>query len=409
MAGNELLSLLEYIEQERGIGREKLIEALEKALVSAIRKSISYGKDFEVNVDSRTGKITAWVKLDVVAGKADNESINIADAKITDPNIKVGDELTKEIPQKEFGRIAAQTAKQTMLQQLRKAEKARVYDDFKDSLGQIISGTVRRYEAGDIVLDFQKAEGVLSQKDKIPTDKLMIGDRVNVLLQDINTAGSGPSLILSRTSKKFIRRLFEREIAEIGDGVVEVIGIARVPGARTKISVKSNDSKVDPIGACIGIRGSRIKNITSELSGERIDIVKYDDDIVKYVKNAMQPSVPKEVEVDEENETVNVIVGKDQIRLAIGKNWQNAKLCSQLIGMKIKILTAEEEKTFEERLKDAANLLSEKLSISLVSAEELVNSGILTLEGLAEMSTEDINELNISDDDKKIILDKLAK
>ena len=407
MAGNELLSLLEYIEQERGIGREKLIEALEKALVSAVRKSITYGRDFEVTVDGKTGTIKAKVDLEVVSGITDGEEINIDEAKTINPDVKVGDVITKEIPQQEFGRIAAQTAKQTMLQQLRKAEKERVYDDFKDRLGTIISGTVRRYEAGDIIFDFQRAEGVLALRDKIPADKLMIGDRVNVLLYDINTSGSGPSLILSRTNKKFIRRLFEREIAEIGDGVVEIMGIARVPGARTKIAVKSNDPKVDPIGACIGMRGSRIRNITSELSGERIDIVKFDDDMVKYVKNAMQPATPKDVEIDQDNHLVNVIVGKDQIRLAIGKNWQNAKLCSQLIGMRIKILTAEEDKTFEERIKDATALLAEKLEISSGAADLLVSSGILTLEGLAEMSKEYIADLDIPEEDKEKIYAKL--
>ena len=403
MAGNEILSLLEYLEQERGIKRERLIEALEKALVSAGRKSVDYGKDFKVEVSTMTGKITAWVEFDVVPEKFNNEQLTLDEAKELDPEAKIGDVVKKIIPQGEFGRVAAQTAKQTMLQQLKIAEKAMVFDDFKERLGQIISGTVRRYDAGEIIVDFQRAEGILSSKDKIPGDKFMVGDRINVLLHDINTMGSGPSLILTRTSKKFIKRLFEREIAEIGDGIVEVKGIARVPGARTKIAVKSNDAKVDPIGACIGVRGSRIRNITAELSGERIDIVKYDEDMHKYVKNAMQPAVPKDVELDEKNNVVNIIVDKDQIRLAIGKNWQNAKLCSQLIGMRVKILTSEEEKTFEERIKETTANLAEKLGVANKTAELLVSNGILTAEGVEAMSTEDIAELDISEDDKKTI------
>ena len=407
MASNEILSLLEYLEEERGIKREDLIDALEKALLSAGRRSISYGDNFEVEVNSTTGKIKAWVDYKVIDGISSTEEISLNEARKIDPNAKIGDTVTKIIPQEEFGRIAAQTAKQTMMQQLKKAEKARVYDDFKERLGQIISGTVRRYEGNEIIVDFQKAEGILGSKDKIPGDKFMMGDRVNVLLHDINTTGSGPSLILNRTSKKFIRRLFEREIAEIGDGIVEIKGIARVPGSRTKIAVKSNDAKVDPIGACIGIRGSRIRNITAEISGERIDIVKYDDDIYKYVKNAMQPAVPKDVEIDEEENVVNIIVDKDQIRLAIGKNWQNAKLCSQLVGRRVKILTSEEDKTFEERIKDTVNDLSSKLGITAETAGILVNNGILTVEGVAAMTKEDVSTLEISDDDKKIMLEKL--
>jgi transcription termination/antitermination protein NusA len=407
MAGNEILSLLEYLEQERGIKREKLIEALERALVSAGRRSISFGKDFKVMINNTTGKIKAWVELDVVEQNPNEEQITLAEAIQIDPTAEIGGVISKVIPQKEFGRIAAQTAKQTMLQQLKIAEKARIHDDFKESLGQIISGTVRRYDANDVIVDFQKAEGCLSPKDRIPGDNLMIGDRVNVLLLDIDTIGPGPSLILSRTSKKFIRRLFEREIAEIGDGIVEIKGIARVPGARTKIAVMSNDHKVDPIGACIGIRGSRIRNITAELSGERIDIVKYDDDIYKYVKNAMQPAVPKEVEVDDANRVVNIIVGKDQIRLAIGKNWQNAKLCSQLIGMRVKILTSEEDRSFEEKIKDTVSSLAEKLGITSGTAEVLVNNGILTVEGVAAMTAEDVAGLDILEEDKKVISEKI--
>ena len=407
MAGNEILSLLEYLEQERGIGRDKLIEALEKALISAGKRNFDYGKDIKVNVSKITGRITAWVELEVVDGRANNEQITLEDAIKIDPAAKVGELVSKEIPQAEFGRIAAQTAKQTMLQQLKKAEKAKVYEDFKDSIGQIISGKVTRYEAGDLIIDFQKAEGVLGHRDKIPGDKFMVGDRVNALLRDINSAGSGPSLILSRSNKKFIRRLFEREIAEISDGVVEIMGIARVPGLRTKVAVVSNDSKVDPIGACIGMRGSRIRNITTELSGERIDIVKYDEDFEKYVKNAMQPAVPKYVEVDEEEGIVNVIVDKDQIRLAIGKNWQNTKLCSQLIGMKIKILTSEEDKTFEEKLKETAVELAGQLGVSEESAEQLVKNGVLTVEGAAAMDEADVAELDIAEEDKEIIIEKL--
>ena len=295
------------------------------------------------------------------------------------------------------------------MQQLRKTEKAKVYDDFKDCIGQIVSGTVRRFESGNIIVDFHRAEGILSGKDKIPAENYMNGDRINALLIDINTGGSGPSLILSRTSRKFVRRLFEREVTEIGDSTVEIKGIARVPGMRSKISVSSNDPKVDPIGACIGMRGSRVKNVTTELGGERIDIIRYDENFKNYVINAMQPAVPKSVEIDEDKKIVNAYVDQTQIRLAIGKNWQNVKLCAQLLGVKMNIIPAEDENhTFEEKLKQTVSALAEKLDIGEKIAETLVSNGILTVEGLKETSKADLLAVdNLDEKDVETILSSL--
>ena len=400
MAVNELLSLLEYIEQERGISRDELIDAIEKSLVSAGKKSIEYGRNFKVNINKHSGKISAWVELDVIEGTSHEDKININEAKAISPEAKVGDTIVKLIPHKEFGRIAAQTAKQTMMQQLRKAEKAKVYDEFSDSIGKIISGNITRFESGNVIVNFQKAEGVLSIKDKIPTENYLIGDRINALLVDINTTGSGPSLILNRSNRKFLRKLFEREVTEIGDGVVEIKGIARDPGIRSKIAVVSNDPRVDPIGACIGMRGSRVKNITTELGGERIDIVRYDENIETYVINAMQPATPKSVEIDEERKTVSVYVDKNQIRLAIGKNWQNVRLCSQLLGMKVNIVSAEDGvNSFEAKLKQTVSALAERLDITQEVAEILVNNGILSLEGLKESNREDLLAIEGIDED----------
>lgn len=412
MAVNELLSLLEYIEQERGISRDELIEALEVSLASAGRKSIEYGKNCQVKVDKMSGKIHAWVELEVIEGKTYRECINIDEAIKISPDAKVGESITVEIPHKEFGRIAAQTAKQTMMQQLRKAERSRVYDDFKDLIGKIISGNVRRHESGNIIVDFQKAEGVLSYKDKIPGDNYMIGDRLNALLLDVNTTGSGPTLILSRSSKKFLYRLFEREVSEISDGTVEIKGIARDPGVRSKIAVASNEARVDPIGACIGVRGSRVKNITMELGGERIDIIRYDSNLKNYVMNAMQPSTPKSIEIDEDKKNINVYVDKAQIRLAIGKNWQNVRLCGQLLGMKINIISDNDEKenAFETKIKQTISDLSKKLDIDESISSKLVKNGILTVEGLKETDKEDLLAIKDFDQNEvEIILNILEK
>ncbi|MCP4180425.1 MAG: transcription termination factor NusA [bacterium] len=411
MAANELLSLLEYIEQERGIGRDDLVDALEKSLVSAGRKSIDYGKNLIVHVNKHTGKITASVDFDVVDGSTEGEVININEAIKTNPDVKIGDTITREIPHKDFGRIAAQTAKQTMIQQLRKAEKARVYEDFKESLGQIISGTVRRFESGNIIVDFQRAEGILAYRDKSPNDNFFVGDRINALLLDINTSGAGPSLVINRSSRNFLRRLFEQEITEISEGIVEIKGIARDPGVRSKVAVTSNEARVDPIGACIGLRGSRVKSITTELGGERIDIIRYDENRKNYILNAMQPATPKSVEVDEKNGVINVYVDKSQIRLAIGKNWQNAKLCGQLLGMKINVVPFDnEESVFEKKLKEAVKILAENLTISEDLTKKLVDNGILSIDGLKAAEKKDLLAIEgFTEDTVNNILESLEK
>ncbi len=412
MAGNELLSLLEYIEQERGITRDELIQALEKSLISAGNKSIDYGKDLDVKINKQTGKILATITLNVVDGPTFGENININEALAIDPSAILGSVIVKEIPHKEFGRIAAQTARQTMMQQLKKVEKERVYQDFKDSIGKVLSGIVRRFEGGSMIVDLQKAEGLLTQKDRIPGDDYTIGDRINVLLTDIVTMGSGPSLMLSRSNKKFLHKLMEREITEIADGVVEIKGIARDAGTRSKVAVKSNEPRVDPIGACIGIRGSRIKNITTELGGERVDIIRYDEDLEKYIKNALQPATPKSLSIDEENGVVNVIVDKAQVRLAIGKNWQNARLCGQLLGMRINIIPDDEvqETAFEKKVKEAITNLATSLKVSEKLAEKLVNSGILTADGLKAAGKDDITAIEgLSSEELNKLLEFLGK
>ncbi|MEI6056101.1 MAG: transcription termination factor NusA [Lentisphaerota bacterium] len=411
MAANELLSLLEYVEQERGISRDELIEALEKSLASAGRKSIEYGKEIRVKVNRHTGLINAYVDFVVSEKPTQGEYMNIEEALKISPDVKVGDIVSKDIPKSDFGRIAAQTARQTMLQHLKKAEKARVYEDFKDRLDHIVSGVVRRFEAGNVILDFQKAEGVISIQDKIPGDNFIMGERVNALLAEINTTGSGPSLILTRTSKNFLKRLFEREVSEIADGTVEIKGVARDPGSRAKVSVISHNQRVDPIGACIGLRGSRVKNITAELGGERIDIVRYDADITKYIANSLQPAVPARVEYDEEHKTANTYVDKEQIKLAIGKNWQNARLVGQLIGIRVNILPLEEAQTvFEKQLNEAVKSLAEALSIKEDTAKVLASNGFITIEGLKAADKNELLALDgLTEETVETILKSLGK
>ena len=393
---NELLTILEYIEQERGISRDSLIKALESAILTAARKSIHPASELKVKIDPVTGQIQAWATLEVVEENPTCDQLVIARARERFPDVQLGEKVEWEVTPRNFGRIAAQTARQAIVQQLRKAEKENVQEEFADRIGQIISGTVRRFEAGNIIIDFQKAEGIMPSKEKIHDEQYMPGDIIRALLLrvDINTAG--PSLIVSRSCPEFVTRLFEREIAEIHDGVVKIMGIAREAGKRTKISVMSTDPRVDPVGACVGMRGQRVRNITNELGNERIDIVPYDADIRKYATNALLPAKVQSVEVNEAKHELIVRVTDEQSKLAFGKKAQNVRLCSKLIGWNIR---NEEERGAEaghsigEQLKIAAQKLAEAIGVSEATAGLLVNNGYVTVDGVKAADPEALLEI----------------
>ena len=408
---SELLAILEYIEQERGLNRDILVEALEKAILTASRKSIHPAKDLEVKVDRKSGEIKAWAKLEVVDEEPNNDQILIDEVTAVYPNAKLGDVVQWEVTPENFGRIAAQTAKQAIMQQFRRAEKQIVREEFKDRIGEIVNGIVRRFENGNMIIDLQKAEGVISLKDKIPGEQYRNGDRINAVLLKVDTTGSGPSLILSRTDPLFVRRLFEREVTEIHDGIVEIKGIAREAGSRTKLAVISNDSRVDPIGACVGLRGMRVKNITGELSGERIDIIRYDDDVRVYAANALQPAKPKGIEVDEAKHKLTVHVTPDQARLAFGKRAQNVRLSSKLLGWIFNIIEdTEKVETFEDKIEKTIVSLSEQLDISSEIAEKLVENGFLSIDGLKAATESDLLAIEkLEKDDVTVVLSALEK
>lgn len=409
---SELLAILEYIEQERGINRDLLVDAVEKALLSASRKSIHPASNLEIKVDKQTGEIKAWAMLEVVEKEPTEDQLVLDEAKTRMPEVKLGEVVRWEVTPKNFGRIAAQTAKQAIMQQLRKAEKAIVREEFQDKIGEIVNGIVRRFESGSIIVDLQKAEGILLPKDKISGEQYMAGDRINALLLRVESSGSGPSLILSRAHADFVKRLFEREVTEIHDGVVQIMGIAREPGSRTKIAVKSNDQRVDPIGACVGMRGMRVKNITNELGGERVDIIRYDDDIKTYAANALQPAKPKAIEVIVDKKVLNVHVTPEQSRLAFGKRAQNVRLCSKLINWTVNIITSEDEKeeSFEEKKGKTITSLSEILHIEPIIAEKLVNNGFLSVEGLKEIDASELSAIpGIEENEVKIIEEALKE
>jgi len=391
---NELLAVLEYLEQERGIGKERLAEAVEKAILNASRRSIHPATNLEVKLDLKTGEIKAWATLEVVEKNPNNDQIKLEEAKTKYPSVKIGDFIKWEVTPRDFGRIAAQAAKQTIAQQLRKAEKAIVKEEFQDKIGEIVSGIVRRYDSGSIIVDFGKAEGILGPKDKMPGDDYVQGERISALLKSVETSGGGPSLILSRSVPEFVIKLFEREVAEISDGTVQIKRIAREPGSRTKVAVWSKDPNVDPIGACVGMKGMRVKNITSELNGEKIEIVQYDDDIKTFALKAFQPAEIKKIEVNEKEHILNITVSPEQLSLAIGKRGQNVRLTTKLLEWKVNIVTEEEEKqAFQEQVEKATKILSEQIDISQEAARLLVNNGFLTLDGIKAADFADISRI----------------
>ncbi len=380
---NELLTLLEYIEQQRGISRESLVRALENAILTASRKSIHPASDLIVKIDPPTGKIQAWAKLEVVESNPNCDQLIIARAQERFPDAKVGDIVEWEVTPRNFGRIAAQTARQAIFQQLRRAEKENVQEEFIDRVGQIINGTVRRFEGGNVIIDFQRAEGVMSSRDKVHEDQYMPGDRINALLVKVDIEAPGPSLIVSRSAPEFIIKLFEREVTEIRDGAVEIMGIAREPGKRTKISVRSTDPRIDAVGACVGMRGIRVKRITEELGNERVDIIPYDEDIRKYAANALLPAKVKSIEVDEGKHELIATVAEEQSKIAFGRKAQNVRLAGKLLGWSVTIRNDEpQDNSLATQMKHAAETLAGTLGISDATSRMLVENGFVTVDGV---------------------------
>ena len=382
---NELLTILEYIEQERGISRDNLIKALETAILTASRKSIHPASELKVRIDPPTGKIQAWAMLTVVDSAPNCDQLLLERARERFPEAKLGDVVEWEVTPSNFGRIAAQTARQTIIQQLRKAEKENVQEEFADRVGQIINGVVRRFEGGSIVIDFQKAEGIMPAREKIHDEQYMEGDHINALLLKVDIENAGPSLIVSRAAPEFVARLFEREVSEIHDGIVKIMGIAREPGRRTKIAVASDDPRIDPVGACVGIRGARVRRITDELGSERVDIVPYDTDIRKYAAKALLPAVVDSIDLDESKHELTAVVNEEQSRIAFGRKAQNVRLAAKLIGWNISIVNSSGENPtakLAEQVQAAAEKLAADAEISVETARKLVRNGFVTIDGL---------------------------
>ena len=359
MIKNELKNLLEYIEREKGINKNELIEVIENSMTIAGKKIFGNDVKLKVEFNKETLEIVTYVEFKITNNKTEKikNLLNIDEAIKINPKIKIDDKIMYPISHKEFGRIAVKLAKQAILLKLKQIERERGYTEYKDHIGNIISGVVKEIRYGDIIVDFQFTEGILFRKNKIPGNNYTHGDRINALLIDIDREkeGTSPSLILSQSDNDFIKKLFEREITEVADNIVIIKDIAREPGIRTKISVYSKDDKIDPIGACVGVKGKRIKNITIELGLERLDIVRYNSDIIQYTANSLQPAIIQKVELVDNSNNINVYVIEDQIKLAIGKNGQNIRLCEQLLNSKIIIFPINENENEKEQKIDKPN------------------------------------------------------
>lgn len=388
---SELQAVIDYYEREKGIDRETLIQALESALVTASRKGLNAQQEMRVSVDRETLAIHAYGKAAVVGGFPANDSeISLLDAREVKPDAQIGDQVEHKIDPQSFGRIAAQTAKQAILHHIRSAEKGRIFEVHKDRAGDIATGTIRHFDRNDVYVDLGVGEGVLPPRERVPTEEYNVNDRIRCFVVSVTNPASGPQILLSRSHPGFVRRLFELEVAEIAEGTVEIRGIAREAGFRSKVAVWCRDPKVDPVGACVGLRGIRVKNIVRELGGEKIDIVRWSDDIETLVRNSLQPAELSHVEIDESTQTVKVKVNQDMLSLAIGKKGQNARLTSKLTGWKIDISRDESAMGFEERVAMAIETLAKVDGIDEEQALALVQNGFLSLEGIMAAEVDDL-------------------
>ena len=397
----EILSVLEYMEKEKGIPREDMISAIANAIRSAATKGVNAGQELRIEINPKNGALKAWSILEVVDSVGDPRTqIHIEKARQLNPQAEIGLYIEREVDPEKLGRIAAQTARQTIMQRLRQFEKERIYDEYKDSVGDIVTGIVRRRERGDLIVDLGKAEAILPPRERVPGEDYSPGERMRCLLMEIEPTNRGPELILSRASVKFVRRLFELEVAEIQDGTVVIEAIAREPGYRTKIAVSSSDPKVDPVGACVGARGARVKSIVRELGGEKVDIVKYSDDPLELLQEAIRPAIPLNIKVDENNRRIYFEVSEENLSIAIGRRGQNARLTSRLLGWKLDIAKeAVSEVGFDERLREAIKGWEGVAGISDELAAFLVQHGLVSPEAFEGVEAKDLVKLGFSEGD----------
>ncbi|MCB1646373.1 MAG: transcription termination/antitermination protein NusA, partial [Pseudomonadales bacterium] len=393
------------VSNEKGVSKDIIIEALELALATATKKRYEEDVDLRVKIDKQTGEYETFRRWLVIGDNDEMENpgamLHITDAEEIDPELKIGDVREIQVESVEFGRIAAQTAKQVIVQKVREAERAQVVEAYLSRVGELVNGQVKKVTRDAVIVDLgNNAEAILPRENWIPRETFRVGDRLRALLKEIRPEARGPQLALSRTSPEMLIELFKIEVPEIADGVIEILGAARDPGSRAKIAVKTNDGRIDPVGACVGMRGSRVQAVSGELGNERIDIVLWDDNIAQLAINAMSPAEVVSIVVDEETRSMDIAVSEDNLAQAIGRGGQNVKLASELVGWVLNIMT--EEEASEKQEQEAGAIIEtfmEQLDVDEDVAVVLVEEGFTTLEEIAYVPIEEMIAIEGFDED----------
>ncbi|MBV1700390.1 MAG: transcription termination/antitermination protein NusA [Hyphomicrobiales bacterium] len=407
----ELLQIADAVAREKSIDRQIVLASMEDALQKAARSR--YGQETEVRaeINPKTGEVR-FSRLLLVVDEIENDAIHItvADARKKNPAARVGDWIAETLPPFDFGRIAAQSAKQVIVQKVREAERDRQYEEFKDRMGEIVNGSVKRVEYGNVVLDLGRGEAIIRRDEMIPRENFRPGDRVRAYVYDVRREQRGPQIFLSRTHPQFMAKLFMQEVPEIYDGVIEVKSVARDPGSRAKIGVISRDSSIDPVGACVGMRGSRVQAVVNELQGEKIDIIPWSADAATFIVNALQPAEVVKVVLDEDSSRIEVVVPDDQLSLAIGRRGQNVRLASQLTGWDIDILTeAEESGRRQKEFVARTQVFMQALDVDEVVGQLLASEGFRSVEEVAFVNPSEIASIEGFDEDTAVEIQTRAK
>ncbi|MFL2509612.1 MAG: transcription termination factor NusA [Alphaproteobacteria bacterium] len=405
----EMLQVANNVAQEKSIDKDSVFEAMEMALEKAARVKYGFERDIRVTVNRENGDINLNSYLEVVESLSEENQINqilLEDANKIDPEIKIGEFIVKKLPQIDLGRVAAQNAKGVIIQKVREADKSRQYNEFKDKVGEIAIGVVKRTEFGNLIVDLGKSEAIIKREELIPREAFKNGDRVRSYIYDVKDDIKGYQIFLSRTHPEFLSHLFKQEVPEIYEGVIKIKSVARDPGSRAKISVFTEDSTIDPVGACVGMRGSRVQAVVNELQGEKIDIVMWSDNQATFLANALAPAEVSKIFLYEEKNKVEVVIPDEQLSLAIGRKGQNVKLASNLTNLEIDILTEEEESERRQlEFKEKTQMMIKSLDVEDVIAQLLVTEGYVSIEGIASESEENLEKIEGFDNElaKEII------
>jgi N utilization substance protein A len=397
----ELLQIADAVAREKSIEKEIVIAAIEEAIQKAARARYGAEHDIRAHIDPKTGELTV-TRCVTVADPVENDDteISLAEGQRRDPAATVGTVFSEVLPPFEFGRVQTQMARQVVTHKVREAERERQYEEFKDRVGEIVNGVVKRVEYGNVIVDLGRGEGIMRRDQSIPRENFQIGDRIRSYIYDVRTETKGPQIMLSRAHGGFMAKLFAQEVPEVYDGVIEIRAVARDPGSRAKMAVVSNDSSIDPVGACVGMRGSRVQAVVAELQGEKIDIIQWSPDEPTFIVNALAPAEVTKVVMDEEEERVEVVVPDEQLSLAIGRRGQNVRLASQLTGWQIDIMTESQESERRQReFAERTALFQEALDVDEVIAQLLVTEGFAAVEDVAYVEPDEIASIEGFDED----------